>query len=92
MFYTPAKTGTSSTQPKVSAKNPPISTPSGTPKMSVLFKDSSNIKVGYFGTLEFLGNQEAFAEVFEYKAKIISPNTTMSQDSTSTVRGLYLFG
>ena len=74
MFYTPAKTGTSSTQPKVSAKNPPISTPSGTPKMSVLFKDSSNIKVGYFCKLEFLDNYAGFSEVFGDKPTILAPN------------------
>ena len=52
MFYTPVITVTGSTHTYGSAQNPPTSTPSGTPKMSVLFKDSYNIKVGFFGELE----------------------------------------
>ena len=32
--------------------------------MSAILKDSNNIKVGYFGKLEFLDNQADFDEVF----------------------------
>ena len=49
LFSTPDITGSSSTQPVGSAQNQPTSTRSGTPKMIVIFKESSNIIVGYFG-------------------------------------------
>ena len=86
------KTGTSYIEPNVSDQNPPSSTPSSTPKRSVLFEDSNNVKVGFIGKLEFLDNQAAFAEVFGDKPKIISPNIITSKDITSTARSLYYFG
>ena len=49
--------------------------------MSVIFKYSNKIKVGYFGELEFLDDQEYFAEVFGDKQKIIDPNIIISQYS-----------
>ena len=52
-----------------------------TPKNDCYFKDSNNIKVGYFGKLKFLDNQAAFTEVFGDKPTIIAPNTITSQDT-----------
>ena len=60
--------------------------------MGILFKDSSNIKVGYFGKLGFLVNQAAFSEVFGDNPIILYTNVTTSQDSKSTDRILYSFG
>ena len=40
--------------------------------MSVLFKNSNTIKVGYFGLFEFLDNQASFAEVFGDNPTIIT--------------------
>ena len=57
--------------------------------MSVILKNGTNIKVGYFGKLEFLDNQAAFAGVFGDKPKIIAPNIITSKDITSTARSLY---
>ena len=91
LFSALVRTETRSTQPDGLAKNPPISTPSGAPKTSVLFNDSNNIKFGYFGKLEFLDNQAAFSEVFGDKPIIIAPNIIMLQDTTSTARSLYSF-
>ena len=42
--------------------------------------------------LDFLDNQEYFAEVFGDNPIIISPNVITSQDFTSTARILYSFG
>ena len=78
MFYTPLRTGTRSTKPDGSAKNPPTTTPIGTPKTSVILKDINNIKVGYFGKLEILDNQADFSEVFDDKQTIIAPNIITS--------------
>ena len=57
LFYTPEKTGTIITQHLGSAQNPPTSTSVSTPKTSVIFNDSNDIKVGYLGKLYFLENQ-----------------------------------
>ena len=92
LFSTPVRTGTSSTYPDGSAQNPSNSTPRGTPKRSVIFEGSNNIKVGYFGKLGILDNQSSFVEVFGDKSIILDPNIIMSHDSTSTARSLYLFG
>ena len=51
--------------------------------MSVIFKISNTIKVGYFGKLVFWGNQAAFAEVFGYNTTILAHPVT-SQDTTTT--------
>ena len=91
MFSTPVRTVTRSTQPSGLAQNSPTSTSSGTHKMSVLFKDSKNIKVGYFGILVFLDNQAAFDEVFGGKPTILDTNIITLQDSTSTSMRLYYF-
>ena len=91
LFSTPVIKGTISTHSNESAQNPPIITSSGTPQMSVLFKVSYNIKVGYFGKLEFLDNQVAFTEVFGDKPSILSPNIIMSHNSTSAACSLYSF-
>ena len=92
LFSTPAITETSSSHSSGSAQNLPSSTPIGTPQMSLLFNDISNIKVGYFGKLEFLDIQAAFAEVFGDKPTILAPNRTTSQDFTSEARILYSYG
>ena len=89
MFSTPVRNETSNTQPARLAQNPPTRTPSGTPKTSILLKDSSNIKVGQFGKLVFLDKQAAFAEDFGGKPKIIGPNVITSQDTISKSRSLY---
>ena len=89
---TPVITVTSSTQSYLSAQNPSPRTTSDTPQMSVLFKESNNTKVGYFGKLEFLDNQAALDEVFGDKRTIIAPNIITSQDTTSAARILYSFG
>ena len=85
-FYTPETTGTINTHTYGSAQNPP------TPKMSVLFKNGTNIKIGYYGKLEFLDNKAIFAEVFGYKPEILAPSLDTPQYSTSTSRRLYSFG
>ena len=92
LFSTPVILGTISTHYNESAQNPPIITSSGTPQMSVLFKVSYNIKVGYFGKLEFLDIQAAFAEVFGDKPTILETNIITSQYSTSTVWSFYPLG
>ena len=74
LFSTLVRTVTSSTQTAGSSQNLPTSIPSGTPKISFLFKGSNNIKFGYFGQLDFLDNEEAITEVFEDKTTIIAPN------------------
>ena len=86
VFSTPERTGTRNTQTSGSSQNPP------TPKMSVLFKNGTNIKIGYFGKLEFLDNQTTFTEVFGDKPTILVPNIDIYQDSTSIARSLYSFG
>ena len=48
--------------------------------MSVLFKNGTNIKIGYFARLEFLDNQATFAEVLGDKPTILAPNIDTSQD------------
>ena len=83
LFSTPARTGTRNNQPSISAQNPPI------PKMSVIFMNSNNIKVGSFGKLEFLDNQAAFTAVFRDKPTILAPNIDTPQYSTSTASILY---
>ena len=55
LFSTPLIIVTSSTQTDGSAQNPLTVTPSGTPKISVFLKDSSNIKVGNFGEIGIIG-------------------------------------
>ena len=92
LFSTLVRTVTSSTQTSVSSQNLPTSIPSGTPKISFLFKGSNNIKVGYFIKLEFLDNQADFYEVFGDKPKILAPNIIMSQNSPSADIRLYSFG
>ena len=89
MFSTPVRNETSNTQPARLAQNPPTRTPSGTPKTSILLKDSSNIKVGYFGKLVFLDNQVVFAKYFWDKPKSIAPNIITSQYTISKARSLY---
>ena len=91
MFSTPEIPETSSTQPAGSAQNSPNRAPIGTPKMSVLFKDSNNIRVVFFGKLGFLDDQSDFAEVFGNKPTILVLNITTLQDSTSKSRSLYSF-
>ena len=86
VFSTTERTGTRNTQNSGSSQNPP------TPKMSVLFKNGTNIKIGYFGKLEFLDNQTTFTEVFGDKPTILVPNIDIYQDSTSIARRLYSFG
>ena len=61
------------------------------PKISVIFKDSSNIKFGYFDKLEFLDNRADFAEVIVDNPKILAPNIITLQDTTSSSRSLYSF-
>ena len=82
LFYTAVITRNRSNQPDGSSEN------TLTPKISVLFKDSDNIKVGYFGKLEFLENQAAFDEVFVKNPAILYPNITTSRYSISTARRL----
>ena len=60
--------------------------------MRVLFKNGTNIKIGYFSKLDFLDNQAAFAEVSGYKPTILAPNIDTSQYSTSTARRFYSLG
>ena len=57
--------------------------------MSAPLKESNNIKAGYFGKLEFLDTQAAFAEVFGEKKTIIAPNIITLQDPTSIASSLY---
>ena len=78
LFSTTAIIVTRSTQFSGSAQNTTTSNPIGTPKMSVILKESSNIKVGYFGKLGFLDNQADFAEVFGNKPKTLNPNRATS--------------
>ena len=92
MFSTSVITVSKSTDPAGSVQYPPTSTPSGTPKMSVLLKGSNNIKVGDFGELEFCYNQAAFNKVFGDKPTILAQNIITSHDYTSTDRSLYSFG
>ena len=95
-FYALVRTRNRNNQPAGSAQNPPIlpagsSQNSPTPKISFLFKNGNNIKVGYFGILIFFNNHAAFAEVFGDIPKILDPNVIKSKDSTSTARSLYSF-
>ena len=85
-FSTLERTGTRNTQIAGSAQNPP------TPKMSVIYKNVNNIKIGYLGTLVFLDNQETFSGMFGDKPTIIAQNINTSQDSASTSQSLYSFG
>ena len=86
LFSMPARTGTINTQTAVSSQITP------TPKMSVLLKNGTNIKIGYFGKLQLLDNQEIFTEVFGNKPTIIAPNKDTSQYFTSAARRIYAFG
>ena len=81
----PVITGTINNQTARSSQNPP------TPKMSVIFKNGTNIKIGYFGKLVFLYNQATFTEVFGDKPKILAQNIDTLQDYTSSARSLYSF-
>ena len=87
LFSTPVRTVTINTQPIVSAQNPPI-LPAGssqiplTSKISVLFKDSNNVKEGYFGLLKILDDPEAFTRIFGDKPTILAPKIIILQDST----------
>ena len=92
VFFTPEITETRSIQPTGLDQNTPTRTPSGNPKMGILFKDIGNIIVGYFSKLGFLVNQAASYKVFGYKPTILDKNLTTSQDSKSTDRSLYSFG
>ena len=95
MFYTLARSGTSSNLPtggSGSVQNLPTSTPGGTPKIIVILKNSNTIKVRYFRKLEFLDNQAEFAGVFGDNPTIIPLNPVMLQDNTTTSRSLYSFG
>ena len=72
MFSTQAITVTINTQTSGSSQNPP------NPKISVLFNNDTNIKIGYFGKLEFLDDQKSFTEVFGNKPTTIYPNIDTS--------------
>ena len=85
------RSGTSSNHSAGSTQNTPTSTPSVTPKMSVVFFNRNIVKVGYFGKLGFFDNQAAFAEVFGDKPTTIDPDIITSQYTTSTARRLYFF-
>ena len=84
LFSTLVRTVTSSTQTAGSSQNLPTSIPSGTPKISFLFKGSNNNKVGYFIKLEFLDNQADFAEVFGDKPTILALDIITLKYTTST--------
>ena len=62
------------------------------PKCVFLKKTSNTIKVGYFGKLEILDNQAAFAGLFVDKPTILAPNPVMLQNNTMADRSLYYFG
>ena len=89
-FYMMVTAGIRSNQPIVSVQNLPTSTTRGTPKMSVLLKNSNAIKDAYFGKLGFLDNQAAFAEVFGDKPTILDTHPFTSKDTTTTDRTFFL--
>ena len=65
--------------------------PPATQKMSVLFNRQSNeIKVGYFGKLEFIDNKKDFEKTFGDKPTILSPKL-VSQDSSTAAKMLYAY-
>ena len=50
------------------------------------------IKIGYFGTLDYLNNQVEFAEVFGDKPTNIPLNPVTLKGTTTEDRSLYEFG
>ena len=61
-----------------------------TPKMSILFNQPEDIKVGYFGKFEFVDIQRAHCETFGDEPMLFPDNPT-NQNKTMTEKELYAF-
>ena len=61
-----------------------------TPKMSILFNQSEDIKVGYFGHFEFLDIQRSHCETFCDNPMLFTVNLT-NKNKTMAEKELYAF-
>ena len=61
-----------------------------TPKISILFNQSEDIKVGHYGKIEFVDSQRAHRETFDEVPMILLANPT-NQNKTMAQKEIYSF-
>ena len=91
LFHNPVRNGTDGAGHGIPSNSIVTPVPPVTQKMSVLFNRQSNeVKVGYFGKLDFIDNQEDFEKTLGEKPNIIPPNPVL-QDSSNVAKSMYTY-